>query len=145
MVGHFICSRAVGPVIRVALHNAIVSAAAAAFVVVSIFGQGLHLLPGFGHGDHLGSEGECQHHCGGCFHNTQPEVPLVRGDGVSIDNSSGHICLLCQFLVQGKLPAPAPFFLTNACPISQDTTQSVVFCDSCPLRPFDARGPPRAI
>lgn len=81
--------------------NAIGLVALGVFAIVSVFGQGLHFLPG---ANHFSSETHGCDHC--CHHGTAPTTDS--------DSTLAHDCLICRFLAQSQLKTDWPIELPLA-------------------------------
>jgi len=132
----------------------IILTAAAAFVVLSVVGQGLHLLPGCGH-RHRALDTAC---CGdksitgpvdrGCCDGHGPHHgPKPHGsdsEPPGDPRSAVATCPICRLIAQAKAPAviAAPPEVDQ--PVPDEPVHSPLPLLLSPTRAFDARGPPRS-
>lgn len=138
------------------------------FALVTLLGQGLHLLPGLGHAHSPG--GCCAHqvsHSTSCGHGAERACdghahhhhhPSVSGNSeVAIDETGPDAagwtrsplscgdCPVCQFLARAQLPAAFTAELISA-PLPPQVSPAVpsIFCGRDCFEPHAPRGPPAA-
>ena len=124
------------------------------FALVSLLGQGLHLLPGLGH-DHSACYGcthsvvedHTDHNSCGHSHDHHGDLGLDSQDSAGEESgwqaASGHDCPICQFLARAQLStATAEHIVSTLIWPPRDSVAPDIFTGRDSFEPHAPRGPP---